>query len=168
MTHHTQLNSSIKHCQFIELVSNKDLYPQSKGSGLSLLKVTTDLMEAHISLQGAQLLQFKPKNGAALLWLSPNCDFTPGVALRGGIPLCLPWFGPHPTDAKKPKHGFVRNREWQLIHASEISDKSVRLEFFFEHIGDEFFNQSFRAQLSMTLSTQIHLELTVTNFSKKE
>lgn len=157
------LEDIIKHHNFLSLTSSKTHYPAAPGSGLPLLVVNTPLCKAVISLQGAQLLEFKSVDSDPLLWLSPNCDFTPGMALRGGVPLCLPWFGPHPTDKQKPKHGFARNMLWQLGEAHLMQDGQVELEFLFVSEANDLFPYDFSAELRMTLGTSATLELTVNN-----
>lgn len=80
---------------------------------------------AKIALQGAQLLSWQPKGVAHdVLWLSEIEPFQLGNAIRGGIPLCYPWFG----GVKQPSHGTARIRLWQLSHYDLSADK-VRLEF---------------------------------------
>ena len=69
--------------------------------------------EATVALQGAQVLGWRHK-GTEMLWLSPLARLGTGKAMRGGIPVCWPWFGPHPEDAAKPAHGFVRTRDWTV------------------------------------------------------
>lgn len=154
------LEKIVASCDFISLTTSKENYPQAPGTGLPLLRINTELCSAIISLQGAQLLEFKTQNGEPLLWISPNCDFTPGTALRGGIPICLPWFGPQPG---KPKHGFARNNFWQLADAHRLSDGSVELEFLFVSYANPLFAYDFSAELRMTLGTSIKLELAVNN-----
>ena len=158
-----KLNHLIKNCDFLELASSHSIFPGSKGAGLPILRVTTPAFTACIALQGAHLLSFTATMGSPLLWLSPNCDFTPGVALRGGIPVCLPWFGPHQLDPKKPKHGFARNRDWQLTDAHCEPDGQAQLVFSFVSPANELFDFNFSAQLTMTLGSSIKLDLTITN-----
>lgn len=150
---------------FLNLVSSKEALPDSLGVGLPLIQVETPKCSALISLQGAHLLQFKTAQGNPLLWVSPNCDFTPGVALRGGVPLCLPWFGPAADNPKKPKHGFARNQFWQLSYVQPVSDGAVELTFLLMHSADERFGYDFSAELRMTLGDSVKLELTVNNTS---
>ncbi len=157
------LEDLIKPHSFLTLTSSQQQYPDSKGSGLPLLLVNTDLCSAVISLQGAQLLEFKSIDSDPLLWLSPNCDFTAGVALRGGVPLCMPWFGVHPTDPQKPKHGFARNQFWQLGEAHHRNDGHVELEFLFVSEGNELFPYDFSVELRMILGREVTMELTVNN-----
>ena len=158
-----ELNTIVERCDFLELTSSDNAFPNSKGTGLPILRVTTELCSALIALQGAHLLSFQAKNGKPLLWVSPNCDFTPGAALRGGIPVCLPWFGPNLLDATKPKHGFARNREWQFSDATYLADGSVKLIFSFDSPANELFDFSFTAQLMMTLGRDIKLDIKISN-----
>lgn len=136
------------------------------GSSGSLpgLRVKTAHCEAVIALQGAQILSFQATGKENLLWLSEKAVFAPGKAIRGGIPLCFPWFGPHPQDASKPAHGFARNREWQLreiIQQEGICTLHFRLE------DDEqtraLWPHAFKADLAIALGHTLALTLTVQN-----
>ncbi len=153
----------IQQNDFLQLTSSKDYYPNSKGSGLPLIHVQTTLCNAVIALQGAQLLEFSTINSQPLLWLSPNCNFTSGVALRGGIPVCLPWFGVNAQDPKKQKHGFARNETWQLNSATLFGDGSAELIFTFASEANNLFEFNFTSQLKMTLGSSAKLEINVTN-----
>lgn len=148
---------------FLRLTTSKSQYPDAPGAGLPLLVVETPLCSAVIALQGAHLLEFKTTHGDPLLWLSPNCDFTPGVALRGGVPLCLPWFGVNQADPTKQKHGFARNNFWELGEARQLSDGSVALEFLFVSDANDLFPSDFSAELRMVLGNSAKLELTINN-----
>src|SRR5690606_8857366 len=130
---------------------------------LPLICITTNTCTATVALHGAQLLSFCPKGGKDLLWLSPNCNFSQQGALRGGIPLCLPWFGEHPEDASKPKHGFARNQPWQLTRLQAPDADICKLEFTLTHSANALFNHSFIVKLKMTLGKQCSLALNLTN-----
>lgn len=162
-TLNNDLEAVINSCTFLSLVSSKDAFLNSKGTGLPLIAVETPSCKALVALQGAHLLSFSAADGKPLLWVSPNCDFTPGVALRGGIPVCLPWFGPNPLDAQKPKHGFVRNQDWQLSDAKLLANGNTQLTFRFNSAANELFDFAFSAQLIMTLGSQIKLDMSVSN-----
>lgn len=148
---------------FLELVTSQQLYPQHPGIGLPLLVVKTAAFRAVVAFQGAHLLSFTPASGNDLLWLSPNCNFSAGKALRGGVPLCLPWFGPHETDASAAKHGFARNNPWELTGASQLPEEAVELIFSFRSEGHVNFPPAFSASLRMQLGNTARLELTLTN-----
>lgn len=74
---------------------------------------------AVVSAYGAQVLSYRPAENQELLWLSPKAQWHNNTPIRGGIPLCWPWFGPanplfNPEQQTLPNHGLVRNRIWQL------------------------------------------------------
>lgn len=102
---------------------------------LDVLVIDHPLLDAEIVLQGAQLIRFNPKGEANWLWLSDKIAYHRGKALRGGIPICWPWFGnadKNPADVKndilqKDAHGFARSLNWQLS-ALEESAQGVRVE----------------------------------------
>ncbi len=86
-------------------------------SGLIYLQVTTAHCEALISLYAGQLLAFRPKNQTQdLLFVSEKAYKSPGKAIKGGVPVCWPWFGDAPAalPGKNPAHGFVRSHWWTL------------------------------------------------------
>lgn len=151
----------------VRLCSSSELYPGSKGEGLSLLVIEGPLSKAVIALQGAQLLSFQPVGGSELLWLSPNCNFTPGASLRGGVPICLPWFGVNRQDPNKPKHGFARNLEWQLSELTETPKGGFELRFALESEANELFEHAFSAELHLRLDATAALNLTVKNRSQE-
>lgn len=152
----------------IEAISSRQRYPDAQGEGLPLIQVQTELCQAVIALQGAQLLEFRTALGTPLLWLSPQCQFKPGKALRGGIPICLPWFGPHPTDSEKPQHGFARTSDWQLVQVAQSDDGRCELWFELNHEPDDLCRQAFTAELRMVLGKAIELELSVTNHDEAD
>ena len=65
-------------------------------------------------LQGAQVTAWQPPGARPVIFTSSHAVFAPGKAIRGGIPVIFPWFGPHPTDPKAPQHGVARTAPWQL------------------------------------------------------
>ena len=70
---------------------------------------------ATIALKGARVLSWYPCGHAEVLWISDVRPPSGDQPLRGGVPVCWPWFGPHPRDPGKPSHGFVRTRYWSLV-----------------------------------------------------
>lgn len=90
---------------------------------LGVLEVNHPKVKAKIALQGAQLLSWLPHNTSEdVLWLSEIEPFQKEVAIRGGVPICHPWFGA----AKTPAHGTARLQEWELVEHSATPD-NVRL-----------------------------------------
>ena len=82
---------------------------------------------ASLCLQGAQLTHFQPAAQAApLLWLSPRARYAAQRPIRGGVPVCWPWFGAHASDASLPLHVYARVAPWELIDSACV-DGGVQL-----------------------------------------
>lgn len=154
----------INQSQTVSLTSSADRYQKP---GLPLLQISNQSCDAVIALQGAHLLEFSLKDGTDLLWLSPNAIFAKNKAIRGGIPVCLPWFGVNRNDPSKPKHGFVRNQDWQLSAIHEPDAETTELVFSYTANKEDLtlFPHAFRAQLNLRLSQQIEIQLEVNNHS---
>lgn len=95
--------------------------------GGPVARLTAGSSTATVALQGAQVLGWRHA-GVERLWLSPISRLGTGKAVRGGIPVCWPWFGPHPSDPQKPAHGFVRTRAWTVVGSSR-GDRGIALSF---------------------------------------
>lgn len=98
------------------------------GEGL----ITADISNAHatasICLQGGQLLTWQPVNAVEpVIWMSPAAHFAPQKAIRGGIPVCWPWFGAHATNDRLPAHGFARTQPWQVKGTRTLDNGSTEL-----------------------------------------
>lgn len=94
---------------------------------LDLIVVDHPQVKASVAYQGAHLLSWKPSGEEEVLWLSGNTPFKTGVALRGGVPVCWPWFGPSAQQGL-PSHGFARNLPWTLKGHDE-DESGVMLTF---------------------------------------
>lgn len=91
----------------------------NRAPGVDILVIATADFHAEISLLGGQLLSFRAAGEQPLLYLSPQARYQPGKAIRGGVPLCWPWFGPHPCDPAQPAHGVARTQAWRLDEVRE-------------------------------------------------
>ncbi|WP_448563561.1 D-hexose-6-phosphate mutarotase [Thalassotalea ganghwensis] len=80
-------------------------------SGIDIVKIIHSNCEAEISLYGGQVLHWQPKGGQAVFWLSKKASYQSGGAIRGGIPICWPWFGSYLNERN---HGFARLQSWQV------------------------------------------------------
>lgn len=89
--------------------------------GGTVARLATGADQVLVAIHGAQVLNWT-RGGDGLLWLSPTARIRPGRGIRGGIPVCWPWFADHPTDPKKPAHGFVRHREWRVTGSAATTD----------------------------------------------
>jgi D-hexose-6-phosphate mutarotase len=93
--------------------------------GLTRISVTSDLAEAHIYLHGAHVTHYKPRGSEDVLFLSSKSLYQPGKAIRGGVPVIFPWFGPKANDPAAPAHGTARTVEWELKEVRTTSDGTV-------------------------------------------
>ncbi len=112
----------------IRLMNSRQLFPglhQPTDSGLPMLVVENALGRTVIAVQGAHVMSFQPVGQPEMLWVSPKTLLQEGTPIRGGIPLCLPWFGPGPDG--KTMHGFARIREWTIVAAERLEDGATRL-----------------------------------------
>jgi glucose-6-phosphate 1-epimerase len=97
-------------------------------AGHSALKLSTRYGSATLALQGAQLLSWQPTGEREVFWLSPTCLPEP-AAIRGGVPICWPWFAKQGQAASATQHGPVRNLRWQLSVIHACSDEEIHLSF---------------------------------------
>ena len=90
--------------------------------GLARAQVTLPTCTATVYLHGAHLTHWQPTGQPDVLFLSPASAFAPGKAIRGGIPICFPWFGNGVDGTQKPSHGFARLEEWTFAFAALAGD----------------------------------------------
>lgn len=100
---------------------------QRQVGDLPAIVISHPKVRAAITLQGAHLIAWQPSGEKPVIWLSDKTPFSPGKAIRGGVPICWPWFGP----AGEPAHGFARNQTWTLS-AHDENDEGVILTFVLE------------------------------------
>ena len=100
-----------------------------RHAGYDALQLTTRHGSATLALHGAQLLSWQPVGQREVLWLSPQALPEP-AAIRGGVPLCWPWFARQGQSASAPQHGLVRTLAWQIstIHTSSYDEISLSLQ----------------------------------------
>lgn len=95
--------------------------------------IAADINNAHatasIALQGAHLMTYQPHGEKPVIWLSKYAKFAAGKSIRGGVPVCWPWFGPHATDAKLPGHGYARTVMWNVLESKALPDGSTFISF---------------------------------------
>ncbi len=121
--------------------------------GHTIIVVNTPAASADIALQGAQLLSWTPSGTQDVLWCAPLPDSNSGKAIRGGVPICWPWFGPHPTDATQPQHGLLRTSTWTLAE-TRATDAGAHVALIHSAFGCALrFEIAIGAQLTLTLIT---------------
>ena len=132
---------------------------------LPALRIANDLGEAVVHLHGAHLVHFQPQGHQPVLWMSGSSWFADGKPIRGGVPVCGPWFGPHPTDASLPAHGLLRLRRWSQLSGRELADG--RTEVVLSLVSDAamlaIWPHAFSATLTVVVGATLTLELSVRN-----
>jgi len=96
-------------------------------NGFKYLYVENKSASAKIAIQGAHIFHFQKKSEKYLLWVSEKSNFENGKAIRGGIPICWPWFGEHTVDKSLPKHGFARISQWELSSVKELDENHTEV-----------------------------------------
>jgi glucose-6-phosphate 1-epimerase len=130
--------------------------------GLPRAVLRTPEGEAHVYLHGAHVTHWQPRGGAPVLFMSAQARFAPGSALRGGVPVIFPWFGPRAADARSPAHGFARRRPWRLEHEGA---HHVVLALDADADTRAVWPHDFGLRLHVALGAQLTMTLTVTNTS---
>lgn len=134
---------------------------------LVFVTVSNKYADVDICLYGAHVTSFKPRNSMEILWMSTESNFEVGKAIRGGIPVCFPWFGPHKTDPEMPQHGFARLMYWDVLETATLpSDETlIRLQLCSSEETKAYWPHDFCAQISVIVGMTLKVTLKVTNTS---
>ena len=137
--------------------------------GFVIAQVKNPHAEAIVALHGGHIMSFRPLNHEPVLWLSSHSHFKTGKAIRGGIPLCWPWFANHPTDQTKPAHGIVRTAVWSVSESEKLADESTRLKLFIADSDETrmLWPHRFRLEMDCTISNTLRVKLIATNTDVK-
>jgi len=143
--------------------------PAGSG-GLDSIAIDNALCHAEAYLQGAHVTSWQPAGARPVLWLSPASAFAPGKAIRGGVPICLPWFGAHPDNPSAPSHGFVRTLDWTLDEARDEADGGTIAAFSFHHAAQSLpaWPAGFDARFVVAAGRELDLSLTIRNTGTAE
>jgi len=131
------------------------------NGGLPKISITTKVSTAEIYLLGAHVTGFQKNGEPPLLFMSGKSWFAPGKPIRGGVPVCFPWFGARDGE---PGHGFARVTDWELVKTS-AADGAVKLQFGLPEIPERPAWKNLRTELVVTVSGKLTMELTATNES---
>ena len=134
-------------------------------NGFGYLDVTNTYATAKIALQGAHLFAYQRTNEAPLLWVSKKSYFQKGKAIRGGVPVCFPWFGKHPTNPSLPQHGFARISLWEIVSQKELEDGSTEIVLGLgsSKATREIWDYAFDVKLTFNIGERLTMILTTTN-----
>lgn len=131
--------------------------------GLPILALVNPYGSCELSLYGGHVLDYRPTGHLPVFFLSKASRFEPGQPIRGGIPVCWPWFGPAP-EATQPLHGFARLMQWDLQATEYSSDMTeVRLSLSDSEHTRRFWPHAFELTLRVWLDQRLNLALTTVN-----
>ncbi|WP_114327712.1 D-hexose-6-phosphate mutarotase [Candidatus Colwellia aromaticivorans] len=140
------------------------------SSDLSALIIEHKNTQAKVSLYGGQVLSWQPTDEKEVFWLSKSSDFEQGKAIRGGIPLCWPWFGVHPNDTenKEGNHGFARCQLWK-IDKIDINEQGVEVSLSWQGKSiNELWPFACRLTQVLFFGKSFNQVFTMTNLSENE
>jgi glucose-6-phosphate 1-epimerase len=123
--------------------------------GLAVVTALARGATAQVYLHGAHVRYYKPRGAVPVLFMSEKSNFAEGTAIRGGVPIIFPWFGPHPTDSTKPAHGWARTRSWTLEGVTHESD-AVTVQFSLAADG-------FALDYGVVVGPELRMELGICN-----
>lgn len=136
----------------------------STGQGeLPVLEVTTPHSVAEMYQHGATVTHFQQTGAEPLLFLSQCSRFEPERPIRGGIPICFPWFGQ--PDGRPVLHGYARHTRWDLGAVDYEEGGAVKVRFRLPHSKEDTAFPPFAAEYTVTVEDTLTLELRVTNQS---
>jgi glucose-6-phosphate 1-epimerase len=143
----------------------RDVLGFAEEGGLAKATVSLDGMQGELFLQGATITGWQPKGERPVIFTSPNVIFAPGTAVRGGIPIIFPWFGPNRREPKAPQHGFVRAAPWQLdsVERSGPGELTMQLSITAAEATSPFWPEPFRAVYAVSFGKTLAVTLAVQN-----
>ncbi|MHB8915422.1 MAG: D-hexose-6-phosphate mutarotase [Thiobacillus sp.] len=136
------------------------------AGGLTYADIDNDGGRATICLQGAHLVSYRPKSQQhPVVWVSEDAKFAPGKSIRGGAPVCWPWFGAHVSETGFPAHGFARTVPWEVIHARRRND--AKTEITLQLVDNEQtraqWPRATRLQVTVIVGETLEMRLATTN-----
>ena len=133
--------------------------------GMPLVQVRNALASADIVLQGAHVTAWQPAGHDPVIWLSPQARFAPGKSIRGGIPICWPWFGNHESNPNFPAHGHARTVDWTVCSVEILHEGATRIAFEITDSEEArtLWPHPCKARYSVTVGLELTLELSTSN-----
>jgi len=136
------------------------------AGGLTYVDIDNHGGRATLCLQGAHVVSYRPKSQQApVVWVSDAAKFAPGKSIRGGVPVCWPWFGAHASEPGYPAHGFARTVAWEVTGTRRRND--ARTEITLQLVDSEETRAQWphatRLALTVVVGEKLELALATTN-----
>jgi len=136
------------------------------ANGLKFLEIDNNFSTAKIAMQGAHVMSWQPKREAEpVLWMSDHARYIHGRSIRGGVPVCWPWFGAHPTDSTLCPHGFARVMPWDLIESTTLENGATRLvlKIINTPVAQKQLSYPYALTLTIVVGDTLKMALSTTN-----
>jgi glucose-6-phosphate 1-epimerase len=134
--------------------------------GMTDAVIRNEHATATVSLYGGQVLSWQPRAARHdVLFLSEQAYYQPGKAIKGGIPVCWPWFGADPQGRGRPAHGFARISPWEVVKTALLDSGETQLTLGLQ-CNDRtraWWDGDIAAQLEIVVGTTLRLALTTFN-----
>ncbi len=131
-------------------------------NGLPIVEIATPAATARIAVQGGQVLEWQPAGQQPVIWVSRAAVYQAGKGVRGGVPVCWPWFGA--GEPGKPAHGFVRTRMWQVrATGQDTHGIFVRLGIKDDQDTHAIWDHAFELDLIVYVGPTLRMELITHN-----
>jgi len=133
-------------------------------AGFPSVRVQTPDVSGEVQLYGAHVTSWRPAGEDEVLFVSGKAKWEAGTAIRGGVPVCFPWFSERSEGPKSPAHGLVRTKPWKLegiTHADR--DVTVALSTSADEVTRKYWQGDFHLLFCVRFGVQLRMELIVTN-----
>ncbi len=140
------------------------------NGGFPMIHIDNGQAKALISVYSGQVLSFQPATETAdVMFLSEKAYYAEGKAIKGGVPICWPWFGPDPEGLGRPSHGFVRNRLWNVVTTSTTPEGATQVILGLQDTEETraMWPQAFELTIAITIGTTLTVELITRNLGDK-
>ncbi|MFV2059872.1 MAG: D-hexose-6-phosphate mutarotase [Gammaproteobacteria bacterium] len=164
------MNNSLEKLNQQFAIEHSVAIKQNPQSELLYIEIKNKSSTATIQLQGAHLTDWTPVNHKPVIWLSALAKFRPGKSIRGGIPICWPWFGAHQTHTSYPAHGFARTALWEIESTDTVDTgkTQIKLRLPENNIPESQWPFNTAVYCIFTIGKELEIELVTTNNSQED
>lgn len=138
------------------------------GDGLVVAEIANADSTATICLQGGHVMTWQPASESApVVWLSKLAKLAPGKSIRGGVPVCWPWFGAHASEAGYPGHGYARTVPWEVSGTATTAEGATQITLYLQESEQTrvMWPHASRAEIQITVGKTLKVALTTHNLS---
>jgi len=150
-------------------IDNQLCFEQVEG-GLIMIDISNQYAKARISTSGGQILSYQPHSeNNDMVFLSEKANYLPGKMIRGGVPVCWPWFGDDTSGYGRPSHGFARNQQWDVLGTRSNTDGSTTVTLCIKDTdgSQTIWPYKFKLLIEITVGKCLEVQLTTKNTGKK-